>query len=87
MGVWDWRKFSIHWPLLLRALTPGLKPPGVQGNDFIKQPVLVARRTLSGTGPIVGAAARVAVLRLGRWRPFAIERKGFQCCHPAMFTV
>ena len=35
----------------------------LQGNAFIKQPVKVARRTPSGTGPIVGAAATVAVLR------------------------
>ena len=34
-----------------------------KGLCLYKQPVLVARRTPSGTGPIVGATASVAVLR------------------------
>ena len=41
------------------------REPWVLGNDFIKQPVLVARRAPSDLGPIVGAAATVAVLRQG----------------------
>ena len=49
---------------------PREKTLGVSGNYIFKQPVLVARRTGSGTGPTVGATDLVAVLRqvqLGWW--------------------
>ena len=46
--------------------------------------MLVARRTPSGTGPIVGATATVAVLRRARWRPFAIEGEGLRLRPPAV---
>ena len=45
-------------------------------NCFIRQPVLVARRTPSGTGPTRGAATTVVVLRRGWVETFRRRGRG-----------
>ena len=51
----------------LKRLLVGGGPGGLFGfsNDLTRQPVLVARRTPSGTGPDMGATATMAVLWQG----------------------
>ena len=50
----------------------------VEGIYSIRQPVLLARRTPSGSGPDAGATA-LAVLRLGR--PVLLRSRGFGAAH------
>ena len=45
---------------------------------LLKQPVLVARRTPSGSGSDAGATATAAVLRQARCRPFIIAGDGLR---------
>ena len=60
-----------------RPLEKPASQPTPRGQGLVsKQPVLVARRTSSGTGPIVGAAATVAVLWQGCVKTFRHRGRG-----------